>query len=303
MSCCVLLLVLSRAAVGGEQPPQAEPRISARVNGEGVTAAEVEREVRQAYGDRQFEGGEQQRVFKAALEQVIDRRVVLAYLTAGGQAASSQDIDFAAAQFEKDLQSQSLTLDQHLKQVGLTLDDFRRSLAWKLSWQRYIQKQLTDENLQKFFDRYRREYDGSELRVAQILLKLPAEAGAAAVAAAQDKAAALKADLAAGKITFAAAAKQHSQAPSAAAGGDIGWIERRRPMPEDFSKLAFSLKPGEVGGPLVSPFGVHLVTVLEVKPGTKTWRDVADELKPAVTLYLFRWIADQQRAKAKIEYP
>ena len=234
---------------------------------------------------------------------MIDRRLVLAHLTASGQAATSQDIDFAALQFEKDLKSQELTLEQHLKQVGLTREDFRRSLAWKLSWQRYVEKQLTEENLQKFFERYRREYDGSELRVAQILFKLAADADAAAIAAAKDKAAALKAKIAAGEIAFAAAAKQHSQAPSAAAGGDIGWIERRRPMPEDFSKLAFALKPGEISEPLVSPFGVHLVTVLEVKPGTKTWRDAAAELRPAVTLYLFRWIADRERAKAKIEYP
>ena len=283
--------------------PQPELRVSARVNGEAVAAAEVDREIRQAYGDRKFEGAEQQQVFQAALAQVIDRRLVLAHLTASGQAATSQDLDFATAQFEKDLKSQELTLEAHLKQVGLTREDFRRSLAWKLSWQRYVEKQLTDENLQKFFERYRREYDGSELRVAQILFKLPAEADAAAIAAAKEKAAGLRAEIAAGKFAFAAAAKQHSQAPSAAAGGDIGWIERRRPMPEEFSKLAYSLKPGEVSPPLASPFGVHLITVLEVKPGKRTWQDAAGELRPAVTLYLFRWIADQERAKAKIEYP
>ena len=157
--------------------------------------------------------------------------------------------------------------------------------------------------MQKYFDRYRREYDGSELHVAQILFKLPPDAEAAAIAAAKDKAAKLKAEIAAGKLTFAAAAREHSQAPSGAAGGDIGWIERRRPMPEDFSKVAFALKPGEISEPLASPFGVHLITVLEIKPGTKTWRDAAGELRPAVTLYLFRWIADQERPQAKIEYP
>jgi parvulin-like peptidyl-prolyl isomerase len=140
------------------------------------------------------------------------------------------------------------------------------------------------------------------LRVAQILFKLPADAGADAIAAAKDSAAKVKAELAAGKLTFAAAAKLHSQAPSSAAGGDIGWIERRRPMPEDYSKAAFALKPGEISEPLVSPFGVHLITILEVKPGTKTAQDAAVELRPAVALYLFRWIADQERPKAKIEY-
>jgi parvulin-like peptidyl-prolyl isomerase len=296
----IALLAVSKSWA---QAPSADVPVAARINGEVVPATEVEREFRQAYGEKKVTEAERERLLKAAREQVIDRRLVLAYLTGSGQAASSQDVDFAVAQFEKDLKSQNLTLDQHLKQVGLTASDFRRALTWKLSWQRYVERQLTEENLQKYFDRYPREFDGSELRVAQILFKVPADADEMALAAAQDQAAKLKAEIAAGKLTFAAAAKQHSQAPSAAMGGDIGWIERRRPMPEDFSKTAFALKPGEVSQPLVSPFGVHLINVLEVKPGKKTWRDAAAELRPAVTLYLFRWIADQERPKAKIEYP
>ena len=74
-------------------------------------------------------------------------------------------------------------------------------------------------------------------------------------------------------------------------------------MPEDFSQAAFALKTGEISEPIVTSFGVHLITVLEEKPGTKTWRDVESELRPAVTLYLFRWIADKERPTAKIEYP
>jgi parvulin-like peptidyl-prolyl isomerase len=73
-------------------------------------------------------------------------------------------------------------------------------------------------------------------------------------------------------------------------------------MPEDFSRTAYLLKPGEISEPLISPFGVHLITVLEEKPGTKAWRDVEAELRPAVTLYLFRFLADKERASAKIEY-
>jgi hypothetical protein len=43
--------------------------------------------------------------------------------------------------------------------------------------------------------------------------------------------------------------------------------------------------------------------VLDVKPGQKTRPAVDAELRPAVTLYLFRWIADKERAKVKIAYP
>lgn len=299
----IVAIVIVAVSGHGAAQPAPDQHIAAKVNGQSVTAAEAEREFRQAYGERKMADAERAALLKAALEQVIDRQLVLGYLTKTSQAATSQDVDHQVALFEKDLQSQSLTLDAHLKQVGLSRDDFRRAIAWKLSWQSYVERQSTDENLQKYFQRNQREFDGSQLRVAQILFKLPADADDKAVSAAKDKAVKLKAEIAAGKLSFAEAAKQHSQAPSAGAGGDIGWIERQRPMPEDFSRAAFALKPGETSEPLVSSFGVHLVTVLEIKPGTKTWQDAAAELRPAIARYLFRWVADQERKTAKIEYP
>jgi len=301
-ACCLaaigLTLVLTQAVLADENPRAA----LAAINGESITLAEIEHELRRAYGERKLEGAERKELERAALDQVIDRRLVLGYLTRTGQAASKQDVDLALAQLEKELKSQDLTLAEHAGKVGLTVDDLRRALAWKLSWQRYLERQLTEVNLEKYFNRYRREFDGTQLRVAQILFKLADDPDESPIAAAKDRAEKLGKDIAAGKLPFAEAAKQHSQAPSAAQGGDIGWIERHKPMPEDFSRAAYALKPAEISAPLVSPFGLHLIKVLEEKPGTKAWRDAEAELRPAVTLYLFRWIADQERATAKIEY-
>jgi parvulin-like peptidyl-prolyl isomerase len=294
--------LLCAAASCWAAEPAAGGSVAARVNGEAVSMAEVQAEFRAAYGERQFSEADKQRLMRAALDQVIDRRLVQAYLIKSGQAVSKEDVALAVAQFEKELKAQNLTLAQHCERVGMTPDDVRRALAWKLSWKRYCEKYLTPQNLEKYFERNRRDFDGSQLRVAQILFKLPADADESATAAANQRAAQLKQTIAAGKLSFAEAAKQHSAAPSREAGGDIGWIERHRPMPEDFSKTVFALKKGEVSEPFVSPFGVHLVTVLEEKPGAKPWRDVESELRPAVTLYLFRWVADKERAAAKVEY-
>jgi parvulin-like peptidyl-prolyl isomerase len=167
-------------------------------------------------------------------------------LTKTGQAASKQDVDLALAELEKELKSQNLTLAMHAGKVGLTVADLRRALAWKLSWQRYLQRQLTEANLEKYFNKYRREFDGTQLRVAQVLFKLADDADDLTIAAAKDRAEKLRHEIALGKLPFAAAAKQHSQAPSAAQGGDIGWIERHKPMPEEFSRAAYALKPDEI---------------------------------------------------------
>jgi peptidyl-prolyl cis-trans isomerase C len=291
-----------REAVDAAEPATTQRAVVAKVNGQPIHEAEVELEFRRAYGEQQFDQSQQQRLMRAALVQVIDRRLVLDYLTKNGQAASKADVEAALAQFEKELKAQNLTLAQHCERVGLSPEDIRRSLSWKLSWKRYCDRYLTAENLEKYFERYRREFDGTQLRVAQILFQLAADAEEAATSAAKDRAGKVKQEIAGGTVEFAEAAKKHSQAPSSEAGGDIGWIERHKPMPEDFSRAAYALKEGEVSEPIASPFGVHLITVLEEKPGTRSWRDAEAELRPAVTVYLFRWIGDRQRAGAKIEY-
>jgi parvulin-like peptidyl-prolyl isomerase len=72
-------------------------------------------------------------------------------------------------------------------------------------------------------------------------------------------------------------------------------------MPEVFSATAFALDPGEISQPVVSPFGVHLIKCLAIKPGEQTWQDVRGDLYQAVSRYLFRWAAERQRPLATIE--
>lgn len=61
---------------------------------------------------------------------------------------------------------------------------------------------------------------------------------------------------------FAELARLHSNDLSAAKGGDLGWLNQGDTVPE-FEKAMNSLKPGEVGEPVQSPFGWHLIQVLE----------------------------------------
>jgi len=276
--------------------------IAAKLNGEPILAAEIEAQFRLTYGERKFSAAERSQLFRTALDLAIDRRLVFASLAKTGQAVSKEDVDSELVKLDKEFKAQGSSLAQHSEQSGFTPSDIRRSVAWKLSWQRYCEKQLTPQNLEKYFERNRRDFDGTQLHIAQILFKLAADADEQAIAAAKQRAAEVRQQIAGGKSTFAAAARQHSEAPSRENGGDIGWIERHRPMPEAFSQAAFALKKGEIGEPIVNSFGVSLITVLNEKPGTRTWRDAENELRPAVTLYLFRWLADQERAAAKIEY-
>ncbi|PIN75799.1 hypothetical protein COV17_03580 [Candidatus Woesearchaeota archaeon CG10_big_fil_rev_8_21_14_0_10_36_11] len=58
-------------------------------------------------------------------------------------------------------------------------------------------------------------------------------------------------------------AKDTSEDPgSAINGGDLGWFGRNMMVPE-FENAAFSLGPGEISAPIKTPFGYHLIYVIE----------------------------------------
>ena len=68
-------------------------------------------------------------------------------------------------------------------------------------------------------------------------------------------------------MTFADAAEKYSAGPSRAKGGDLGFIPRHGIMVEPFARAAFVLAKGEISPPMATVFGIHLITVTDVKPG------------------------------------
>lgn len=61
---------------------------------------------------------------------------------------------------------------------------------------------------------------------------------------------------------FAELARLHSEDGSASKGGDLGWLSPGETVPE-FERSMDALKPGEISVPVKSPFGWHLIQVLE----------------------------------------
>ena len=65
-----------------------------------------------------------------------------------------------------------------------------------------------------------------------------------------------------GGADFAELARLHSEDGSAARGGDLGWVYPGDTVPE-FERAMNALKPGEISEPVKTPFGWHLIQVLE----------------------------------------
>jgi peptidyl-prolyl cis-trans isomerase SurA len=100
----------------------------------------------------------------------------------------------------------------------------------------------------------------------QVLMKATPAMPAAQVKA---KLADLRAKIVAKSATFEDLARQNGQDATAAKGGDLGWLQTGDVVPE-FETAMNALKPGEVSDVVETPFGFHLIEVLERKSEDQT---------------------------------
>ena len=133
--------------------------------------------------------------------------------------------------------------------------------------------------LQALYDEQSAKYVTPEERHARhILVALLPDADEAAQASALEKANTVVARLDAGE-SFDDLAKELSDDPgSAATGGDLGFFARGMMTP-GFDEAVFALQTGERSQPVKTPFGYHIIELLEVKPEVATpLAEVRDDL-------------------------
>ncbi|KWZ42851.1 peptidylprolyl isomerase [Burkholderia savannae] len=129
--------------------------------------------------------------------------------------------------------------------------------------------QPSDVDIKKYYDdniaRYRTD---AQVRVSHIFIAAGKDASAAEKAAAKAKAEQLLADVKARPDQFAQIAEKNSQdAPSAAKGGDLGFITRGSTAGgAAFDDAAFALKKGDMSGVVQGDFGFHILKATDVKP-------------------------------------
>jgi peptidyl-prolyl cis-trans isomerase D len=139
--------------------------------------------------------------------------------------------------------------------------------------------EMPEEDLRAYFEQHRGEFSAPEQRRARHILFSLGE-GADAKAKAQAEAAVQRAlkRLESGE-SFEVLAKELSQDPgSAAQGGDLGWFERGI-MDPAFEEAAFSMKVGEVRGPVRTAFGLHIIELTDSRSeGVVDFETVRDQV-------------------------
>jgi peptidyl-prolyl cis-trans isomerase D len=123
--------------------------------------------------------------------------------------------------------------------------------------------------VRKQYDQNLNRYGKPEERQAShILIAVKPDASDAEKAAAKKRADEVVAQAKKNPAQFAELAKSVSQDPgSAGQGGDLGFFARDGSMIKPFEDAVFSMKQGEIVGPIQTDFGWHIIKLTSIRPG------------------------------------
>jgi peptidyl-prolyl cis-trans isomerase SurA len=284
------LLSLALAAAPAV-PRQVVDRVAATVNGDVVTLSDLSERAGAEWArvERMAPGKDRDDARVAALRRAFD--LVVAEKLLADEAKTLQ-VDVTDAQVDAAVQDiktrnhfDDAQLEQALAEQGLTKADFRSQIRRELETFQVLQYKvrgrvkLTDEDVRNYYQTHPQEFGGEpEVHVRHIFLPLPEGASAQEEQKVRAQGEKVLARLRAGE-DFAKVAREASKGPSAADGGDLGWL-RRGTIQKALEDVAFKLEPGQFSDLVRAGPGLHVVKVEERRVGGgKKYEDVAEEIR------------------------
>lgn len=149
-----------------------------------------------------------------------------------------------------------------VEQVEAEVAEFRKQMLISRYFEEFLRERVTDEAVRNFYATNPDQFQARKVHVAHILLRTnPGMSDGerqALLTRAQEVYSRAKA-----QEDFGALAKQFSEDQlSAQQDGDLGWLQEGAIDPT-FSTKVFSMKAGELSEPVVTPFGFHVIKVIE----------------------------------------
>lgn len=218
-------------------------QVAARVNGEPITAAELQRELQTRFGSD-------------VLRDLVHQRLILQEAQRSKITPDQARIEARLAEMKKQPEVQA-----RLQAGAIQEQDLRRNLSILVPLDALVQAQIEIEDEANYLEAHRDELEVWELE--HILIKD------------EVKAAEVVREARAPRANFGALARKYSQdKPTANAGGKLGQVHRSELPPELAEEIA-SLPVGQVSDPIPGPEGLHIFRVVARKTSL-------EELRPQI---------------------
>jgi len=243
-------------------------RIIATVDGSPVTLFELERFIRLNGGVDPSRASEADRA--KALDLLIGETLVRLESRRLGLSVSQQDVDAYIEEIKRSNDLDDSTLAEALGQQGFTVETYKYQIAKELLKNQLVMRQIRDQvhvtpaDVRKYYDTNKDQFAKTgSVHIRQIFFVLPPDASEQQEQQVARLAQKALGELQAGK-PFSEVAARYSQGPEASDGGALGWMEKGQMIPQ-LEQVVFSLRKGQIGPPVRTGAGVHILTVDDTK--------------------------------------
>jgi peptidyl-prolyl cis-trans isomerase SurA len=318
------LLALVAAAAPAEAPTAVRytlNRVAATVNGDVITLRELERTAGSALerANVMSPGPERDRArveaLRAAFDLLVADRLFAQQVKKLDLQISDAQVDAQIAAIKEQNQFDDAQLEQALEAQGLTMAGFRERIRSQLQnfavlqYKIGAQVNVSERELENYYRTHPEEFRGEdEVRLRHVFLPVPEGASPDEVRRVQAEGERVLARLRAGE-DFAAVAREVSKGPSAAEGGELGWLKRGT-FQKSLEDAAFSLQPGQLSPLVRAGPGFHVLQVLERRQaGGRPFADVKEIIRDRLIAeraegYRAQYVAELRReAVIEVQIP
>nr|WP_283773374.1 peptidylprolyl isomerase [Altererythrobacter sp. KTW20L] len=266
---------------------QADPnvrRATARVNGNIITGTDVDHRVAliAASNNMEIPAEEMSRLRLQVLRNLIDETLQVQEAASLDMEITAEEVDqaytrFAVEQFNLSPED----MDAYLASIGSSARTVKRQIQGELAWDRLLRRNIapfvnvSSEEVNEIVDRMNAARGQFEYRIGEIYMAATPATRDAVLSNANQIVAQLRQG-----GSFAAYARQFSQASTAVVGGDLGWIRIEQLQNPVLEAAARDLAPGQLAGPLEIPGGYSLLLLIDRRQiGMADPRDAVLSLK------------------------
>jgi len=292
-------------------------QVVAVVNKKLILQSDVD-EIMAMVGEEEFDGlGEEERVARFSelqstiIDTLIGEELMEQAMDRGGVEIGDREVESAIADVARQNKLSVDELMEQLQRQGMSSDEYRREMKKQIRQYRFMEIEIrsridiSDEDVRAHYQRTLGSVEPEPAwQLQRILLAIPKDADASAVAAIGEEAGVLMTQIVAGKDFAEVARVRSDDTATREQGGDAGVFKKK-----DLS-AAFrdALESVEVGQParVDTPRGVFLLRVAgEVDAGIKEFEEVRSRLsrklhEAAMQRELELWTAEERR-RAHVE--
>lgn len=266
-------------------------RVAATVNGDVVTLSDLEERAGPEWArvERMDPGPARDEARRTALKRSFDALLAEKLLAKQAEVlqleVTDAQVDAAIADIKTRNHFDDAQFDRALADQGLDRAAFRGQVRRELETYQVLQYKvrgrvkLNDVDVRNYYQTHPQEFGGEEeLKVRHIFLPLAENAPRSEEEKARAQGDRVLQRLRTGE-DFEKVAREVSKGPSAAEGGDIGWL-RRGTIQKQLEDAAFVLKDGQISQLVRAGPGLHILKVeARRSTGGKSFEEAKEEIR------------------------